>query len=275
MRQEKQSTERFFTVGELAKRCQVTVRTLQYYDRNGLLTPSRHSDGGRRLYGLDDLLRLQQILFYKGFGFPLEDIRDRLLPIDSAEGFADQLLGQKQILLKQMERLQETTSLIDQTVSQIRNSGEISIDKAIAIVTATKQEHFFSFVMHHFKEEELKALISQTHEQPKPEHLNEQWQILLQRLRDLHANHTNPLSEDGQRLASDWWEMVLTQTGGDPALIAAVLKAGNDMSEWPDDTTDIRLALEEWLSPALSHYLTQSGVNLIELMNMEGEMENE
>lgn len=66
------NSEKLFTVGELAKRCGVTVRTLQFYDQNGLLTPSRYSEGGRRLYGIDDLLRLQQILFYKGFGFPLE-----------------------------------------------------------------------------------------------------------------------------------------------------------------------------------------------------------
>ena len=39
----------FMTVGELARQMGVTVRTLQYYDREGLLKPSALSSGGRRL----------------------------------------------------------------------------------------------------------------------------------------------------------------------------------------------------------------------------------
>ena len=40
----------FMTVGEVAKKIGVTVRTLQYYDKEGLLSPSAESEGGRRLY---------------------------------------------------------------------------------------------------------------------------------------------------------------------------------------------------------------------------------
>ena len=40
----------FMTVGEVAKKMGVTVRTLQYYDKEGLLSPSAESEGGRRLY---------------------------------------------------------------------------------------------------------------------------------------------------------------------------------------------------------------------------------
>ena len=40
----------FMTVGEAAKKIGVTVRTLQYYDKEGLLFPSAESKGGRRLH---------------------------------------------------------------------------------------------------------------------------------------------------------------------------------------------------------------------------------
>lgn len=40
----------FMTVGGMAKKMGVTVRTLQYYDKVGLLSPSAESEGGRRLY---------------------------------------------------------------------------------------------------------------------------------------------------------------------------------------------------------------------------------
>ena len=47
----------YMTVGEVAKKMGVTVRTLQYYDREGLLSPSAESEGGRRLYADKDVIK--------------------------------------------------------------------------------------------------------------------------------------------------------------------------------------------------------------------------
>lgn len=63
-----------YTTGELAKLCDVTVRTVQYYDSKGLLKPSDLSDGGRRLYSDEDLTNLRIICFLKDLGFSLKDI---------------------------------------------------------------------------------------------------------------------------------------------------------------------------------------------------------
>ncbi|SEM85622.1 MerR family transcriptional regulator [Lihuaxuella thermophila] len=49
-------------MGELAKQTGLTVRTLHHYDRIGLLSPSRYSDSGHRLYTKADLSSLQQII---------------------------------------------------------------------------------------------------------------------------------------------------------------------------------------------------------------------
>lgn len=53
-----------YTVRQLAGMAGVSVRTLHYYDQIGLLRPSARTAAGYRLYGRDDLLRLQQILFF-------------------------------------------------------------------------------------------------------------------------------------------------------------------------------------------------------------------
>ena len=58
-----------YTTGELAKLCDVTVRTVQYYDSKGLLKPSDLSDGGRRLYSDEDLTNLRSHLLPQGPGF--------------------------------------------------------------------------------------------------------------------------------------------------------------------------------------------------------------
>ena len=50
-----------FSTGELAKAAEVSVRTVQYYDQRGILTPSEVTEGGRRIYHESDLERLQVI----------------------------------------------------------------------------------------------------------------------------------------------------------------------------------------------------------------------
>lgn len=266
------SYERLFTVGELAKKCGVTVRTLQFYDRKGLLTPSRHSDGGRRLYGVDDLLRLQQILFYKGFGFSLDEIRDRLMSIESAQDFAKMLQKQKSIMEKQIEYLTQTVSLMNKTIVEINNSEDIPINMVIAMLIATKQDIFFSFVMKGFEQEDLVSLIS-TSEANKEGVEDKNWVDLLMRLKELHQLGVNPAGPEGEQLAKDWWDRVMHLTGGDPDLISTVLKAGENLSEWPDDVRDVKIAIQDFLSPALGNYFIKKGITLsgIEGFEMEGE----
>ena len=66
----------YMTVGEVAKKMDVTVRTLQHYDREGLLSPSAISEGGRRLYTDKDIVKLHQIalhIFKQRIRIPIPD----------------------------------------------------------------------------------------------------------------------------------------------------------------------------------------------------------
>ncbi|WP_127124465.1 MerR family transcriptional regulator [Pseudoflavitalea rhizosphaerae] len=63
-----------YTVKKLAELAGVSVRTLHHYDQLGLLTPSARTEAGYRLYGEQELLRLQQILLYKEMDLPLPAI---------------------------------------------------------------------------------------------------------------------------------------------------------------------------------------------------------
>ena len=62
------------TVHEVSKLAGVSIRTLQYYDKIGLLRPTGHTDAGYRLYDDADLERLQHILLFRELEFPLKDI---------------------------------------------------------------------------------------------------------------------------------------------------------------------------------------------------------
>ena len=64
------------TVHEVSKLAGVSIRTLQYYDKIGLLHPTGYTDAGYRLYDDADLERLQHILLFRVLEFPLKDIRE-------------------------------------------------------------------------------------------------------------------------------------------------------------------------------------------------------
>ena len=68
------------TVNEVSKRTGVSIRTLQYYDRIGLLNPAGRTEAGYRLYDDAALERLQQILLFRELEFPLKDIQTTLAP---------------------------------------------------------------------------------------------------------------------------------------------------------------------------------------------------
>ena len=88
MEKKRMIPEDFMTVGQLAQKMGTTVRTLQYYDREGLLTPSAQSEGGRRLYTYKDMIRLHQIQSLKSLGFSLDTIKNRLVSLETPKEVA-------------------------------------------------------------------------------------------------------------------------------------------------------------------------------------------
>ena len=76
--QEAKRRMRSWKIGELARATGLTVRTLHHYDSLGLLRPSERSPAGYRLYGAEDVVRLQKIVSLRRLGFSLDAIRDCL-----------------------------------------------------------------------------------------------------------------------------------------------------------------------------------------------------
>ena len=116
-----------FTVKQLSKLAGVTPRTLHHYDAIGLLKPSRVGDNGYRYYGEESLLRLQQILFYRELGIPLEDIKKIMGRRDFDVMGA--LRSHKEALQKQVTRLNRLIHTVDNTINHVKGTTTIS-DKA-------------------------------------------------------------------------------------------------------------------------------------------------
>ena len=103
-----------YTVKELANISGVSIRTLHWYDKVGLLKPAYHGSNGYRYYEDEQLLILQQILFFKELGFELKQIRKVLGRSDFDKMVA--LSSHRQVLKKNLEQTRKLIKTIDKTI---------------------------------------------------------------------------------------------------------------------------------------------------------------
>lgn len=253
------------TIGELAENAGVSVRTLQYYDKTGLLK-STYSEGGRRMYSRDDIFKLQQILFFKSFGFSLDDIKNKILKLESASDFEKIFTVQREILDAQIANLNKIRNTLDTIIFEVHRDGDVGLDKLMTIMYLMKQGNPYTFVLSYINSEQLKDISErfQTNEDKSMRFVEESQEIFAH-LNTLHQKGADPAGQEGQLLAERWWKMVTEFTGGDQNLLKSLINAGKDINNWPDESKEFREAIENFLSAALNIYLDKNKINLSEL----------
>ncbi|WP_174615557.1 MerR family transcriptional regulator [Virgibacillus ihumii] len=110
-------------VKEVANLVGISVRTLHHYDEIGLLTSEETTESGYRIYSVNDLETLQQILFFKELGFPLKKIKE----IIGSPSFDRQeaLEMHRNLLLEKRNRLDKMIATVDKTIQDMK--GEIKM----------------------------------------------------------------------------------------------------------------------------------------------------
>ncbi|KPB04069.1 MerR family transcriptional regulator [Bacillus sp. CHD6a] len=132
-----------YTVQKLAKMAGVTGRTLRYYDEIGILKPARMSASGYRIYGQEEVDKLQQILFYRELEMDLDSIQK----IINAPSFneVEALKEHRDKLLTKQKRLEGLIKSVDRTLAAKEGS-----------ITMTNKEKFEAFKQNIINENEEK-----------------------------------------------------------------------------------------------------------------------
>lgn len=127
-------------IKEVADIAGVSVRTLHHYDEIGLLKPAAASQAGYRQYSEADLIRLQEILFFKELGFGLGEIKEIL----DQPGYErqDALLTHKQILREKNQRINKLIGAVDKTLDAMERGSIMSNEEMFgAFDEATIEEY--------------------------------------------------------------------------------------------------------------------------------------
>ncbi len=132
-----------YTVKQLSDLSKTTVRTLHFYEELDLLKPAYYGTNGYRYYEEKELLRLQQILFFKELGFSLKQIA-KVVGRDDFDQLAA-LYSHKNALKRQWEKIGALLKTIDKTIQHLKGKKKMKEQEmfdgfGISLVRQAKKE---------------------------------------------------------------------------------------------------------------------------------------
>lgn len=128
------SEKQYYTSGEFAKKAHVTLRTLRYYDKKNLLHPSMKKASGARLYTDKDLVRLQQILLFKYFGFSLSEIRELSYTTTDSSVLLQSMRIQRKLLSERVEEIREMQKAMDETIQLMEEGRKVEWNNMLNLI---------------------------------------------------------------------------------------------------------------------------------------------
>lgn len=203
-------------VGALAKRTGLTVRTLHHWEAAGLLTPSRRTAAGHRLYGLDAIGKILRIRSLRGLGLGLDEIRDVLG--SGAAPLEEVLRIQKAEVRSQIRLLQELESRLDRILERAGGGEEMEEEELLQTM------EIMTLIEQHFTAEQLETLSAREKSLGKEaiRDAQQEWPLLIDRVREEMRKGTDPAAPEVQALARRWRALVQSFSGGDRRIEASV-----------------------------------------------------
>ncbi|EIL91444.1 MerR family transcriptional regulator [Rhodanobacter spathiphylli] len=225
------------TVGELARRCGLTVRTLHHYDTIGLLTPSVRSAAGYRHYDGANIERLHRIQALRQLGLSLADIGKALSgPLQPLAEVVDRQITQIDLELAEGTRLRERL---------VHLRGQLANGQSPDLADWLDTLELMTMYEKYFSPEELKTLPLHTN----PDVLTD-WSALVSAVQSAMDRGATPDDPDAQILAQQWMTMVGRGTGGNPAFLMR-LHAMNENEPGLRERSGITRELEQFVEQSL------------------------
>ncbi len=149
--------DQYLTVKKFSKLTGVTVRTLQYYDEQGILKPHHKSDVGYRFYSKNEMLILQKINILKYIGFNLNQIKTVLK--DNKFDWPSSLNLQAKILQESIRKMQDSIMLINHSITwHMANSSEPDWEvmaKILEVIKMKQDSAYQDWIKRNFTDADL------------------------------------------------------------------------------------------------------------------------
>ncbi len=254
--------EEYMTVGEVAKKMGVTVRTLQYYDREGLFCPSAESEGGRRLYTDKDLVTLHQILSLKSLGFSLGDVKQRLISLETPADVANALTDQADGIRQKIEQLRASLTAIEQLKTEVIQMQTVNFKKYADIIVNLQMKNDFYYLIKRFDDDTLDHIRSQFDKESGLDFMD-RFNRLSNEIVQLQKENVPPESEKCQQVVGAYWGLIMEFTNGDMSMLPKLMEIGH-IGTATNAWEERQKIVNDYVEPALQVYFSKLGVNPFE-----------
>ncbi|MGZ9586589.1 MerR family transcriptional regulator [Paenibacillus marinisediminis] len=236
--------QRYYHTNEFAKKTSVTVRTLQYYDKEGVLSPTEYTQAGYRMYSDNDLVKMQHILALKYLGFSLAQIK--ILIQTGPQQFSAALQTQKDMLLEKRTQLDSIILAIEET-EKLVDGGEVDYNSIVKIMEVMQMELKPGWVNKYLTSDERKAMHNLTVNSYSQEALKKlagqdfveeshiQYTEFRAELKRLVAAKADPSSREAQELARFLTDLNTRRSQGDPEILEGMRQAWDSFNALSDD----------------------------------------
>ena len=254
--------EGFMTVGEVAKKMGVTVRTLQYYDKEELLSPSAESEGGRRLYTDKDLVMLHQIISLKSLGFSLKDIKGRLNSLKTPDDVANALTEQADAIRINIKQLKDSLAAIEQLKTEVLQMQTVNFKKYADIIVNLQMKNESYSLIKRFDDDTLDRIRSRFDKKSGSDFMD-RFNHLSDEIVQLQKEKVPAESEQCQQVVKEYWGLIMEFTNGDMTMLPKLMEVGNidtATNAWEEK----QKIVNDYLEPALQVYFSRLGTNPFE-----------
>lgn len=191
---------KYFTVKEFSKLTGVTVRTLQYYDEEGILNPHHKSDVGYRFYSKSEMLSLQKINILKHIGFNLNQIKTVLK--SNTFDWRSSLNLQAMLLQGSIDKMQDSIMLINRSLTKdMDNQDEPDWEvmaKILEVLQMKQDSAYQDWVKRNFTDNDL-AFFGEMAANQNNEETGKLWKSIFVKAKSLM--HLPPSDPGVQKLA--------------------------------------------------------------------------
>lgn len=242
------------TIGKIAKLVGVTVRTLQHYDNMGIVPASGRTEGGRRYYTENDIVKLEQVIFYRNLGLSLEHIKNKLLENDAKDNIQILLDKQKVLLFNQIEKINNSISAIE-ACQEIDAAGKtppwLFLSRFLQLLgnvdISTWRDFEFSNEQKQIFNEHLPTL-------DKVLEFFNTWKKLSIKAAAYNEIDVSPDTEAAKRLFIEWNAMVQKATGGVDEHKTAYLEVDKDREVWSEAERKLIEKAEPYLEMLIKYH---------------------
>lgn len=130
---------KYYKSGEFAKKADVSIRTIRFYDKQGLLKPTYVNEAGYRFYTHQDFIKLQKILTFKSLGFSLEEIKNLALR-DNSKDLIQSFDLQLNLVRKKIQHLEYVETSLKDAKDRLYESTQINWDQILHLIHITNME---------------------------------------------------------------------------------------------------------------------------------------